>query len=112
LQITKINSKVLNTTDLVISLRNKIKDSKFNDMINLDILNLWIKKQVIEPIQDIIKLLKTNLIILEKAKQDLQKQIQITNKKFVSPIKIQEMRLDLQINQIKDNINILNDYLY
>lgn len=53
-------------TDKSISLRTELEKSKYKTLFNFPKYDTWIKKQVLEPIEEILDMLKSNRDTIKK----------------------------------------------
>ncbi len=107
--VNKCASKIIKQ---IWKIKNRIKNSEFEEIFNFQIFNSWVKNQIYIPIFNIKKLLSKNLDIILKLESDLEKQIVNTNKDSLKlPLELQVKRLNIQKKQISKNINFIEIYL-
>jgi hypothetical protein len=58
-----------------------LEKSKYNEIFNFGIYNNWIKKQILEPLNEIEYLLNKNMELLVNTKISIEKQILETKEK-------------------------------
>lgn len=109
--ISKINDLAKNTINLSLKLKEEMIKSKYKDIYDFKIYDNWIKKQIYKPLFDIKELLEVNLKILSETIGNLERQIKSTDEICSKPLKLQKIRIDLQIKEVSDNINIIQSYL-
>lgn len=92
-------------------LEKLLKDSKFHDIFDFEIYHSWIRKQVREPLEQILNLMEDNLQILKETKEKLVNQITETiDQNLRAPLELQLVRMDEQIGGFERNRPILREY--
>lgn len=116
--ILKINSLVLEINisankriDNSILLKEEINNYKYKEIIYLQFLNNWIKKQIFEPIFEIKELLSKNLKKIILSEKEIKEKMLISDYKFKNILELQLIRMKLQKEKILYNINVLEKYL-
>jgi len=116
--ILKINSLVLEINisankriDNSILLKEEINNYKYKEIIDLQFLNNWIKKQIFEPIFEIKELLSKNLKKIILSEKEIKEKMLISDYKFKNILELQLIRMKLQKEKILYNINVLEKYL-
>ena len=95
-----------------IELKKNIQNSKYNEMFNFNKYNIWIKNQILIPLEDIKKLLDINLEKLIKQYEEVKIQIsesQDSSKK--GALEVSEKRLEMRISEMKKHIEKMNLYI-
>ncbi len=106
-----INSMASEATEDALDLRKLLESSKYKDIFNFVKYRNWTKKQILEPIEDILLLLEKNHDILAKTSGSLKSQILSTdNPSLEKPLILQKERLEIHIESIVKNINLLKQY--
>lgn len=109
LWIKEVNKYALNSVDSSLKLKEEITSSKYKEMFNFSIYNSWIKKQIISPLEQIKDLLDKNLTVLEKEKLDIEDNLVKTKEDSLTwALLSSKKRVEMRINDIKENIEILN----
>ncbi len=89
-----------------------LRGSKFHDIFDFEIYHLWIRKQVREPLEQILNLMEKNSQILTKTREKLVKQIAETiDQNHCAPLELQLVRIDEQITGFERYGPILREYL-
>lgn len=107
--LTKINHGILSVqqsaeaaVDDVISLRNTIEHSQYKDMFSFNIYNGWIKKQIRDPLAQILSLLQKHQGILEDTISEIKKQKDASStQEHISALALQIKRLEIQLWDIE-----------
>lgn len=76
---------------LSLNLKKEIKNSKYNNIYDFTIYDIWIKKQIYNPLFEIKILLEINLKKLYETQKDLEKQIKTLDEKYLKVIKLQKI---------------------
>ena len=106
-----INTIANNTTDKSIKLRKILESSKYKDIFNFVKYGNWVKKQILEPIEEILLLLNKNSDTLRNTIFSLDSQIATTtDPSLQKPLILQQDRLKMQVESFQRNINLLNSY--
>jgi len=106
-----INKLAKSTTDKTIKLRNTLESSKYKDIFNFVKYGNWVKKQILEPIEEILLLLKKNSDTLKDTISSLDFQITTTtDPSLQKPLILQQERLKMQVESFQKNIDLLNSY--
>lgn len=106
-----INTIANNTTDKSIKLRKILESSKYKDIFNFVKYGNWVKKQILEPIEEILLLLNKNSDTLRNTIFSLDSQIATTtDPSLQKPLILQQERLKMQVESFQRNINLLNSY--
>lgn len=110
--ITKINSSANVAIDDSIILKEKLEKSKYNEIFNFGIYNNWIKKQILEPLNEIEYLLNKNMELLVNTKISIEKQILETKEKsFIWVLTAQKFRLEDRVKDLKKYIDLIKVYI-
>ena len=109
--IWEINISANKTIDSSVLLKEEINSYKYKEIIDLQFLNNWIKKQIFEPLFEINELLSKNLEILILSEKEIKEQMLTSDSKFKNILELQLIRLKLQKEKISYNINVLEKYL-
>lgn len=92
-------------------LRALLESSQYKDIFNFSKYGNWVKKQILEPIEEILLLLEKNHVILEKAIESLDTEIlSTTNSSHKSVLALQKERLEIQAKSFEKNINLMRKY--
>jgi len=106
--IDEINRSANRVVDDVVELKKTIEDSRYKDMFSFTVYNGWIKKQVSEPLQNILRLLEKNKELLSETDKEIQKQIENTPQvELKSPLELQIKRIHMQKRDIERFIPML-----
>lgn len=106
-----INTIANNTTDKSIKLRKILESSKYKDIFNFVKYGNWVKKQILEPIEEILLLLNKNSDTLRNTIFSLDSQITTTtDPSLQKPLILQQERLKMQVESFQRNIDLLNSY--
>ena len=106
-----INTIANNTTDKSIKLRKILESSKYKDIFNFVKYGNWVKKQILEPIEEILLLLNKNSDTLRNTIFSLDSQIATTtDPSLQKPLILQQDRLKMQVESFQRNIDLLNSY--
>ena len=110
--IKNINNNASNSVNTSIKLKTTIEKSKYNKMFNFTIYNTWIKKQILTPIEQIKKLLNTNLDKLIETFDLIEIQIKDTTDESLKwPLTANKLRLKKKIFDIKNHIKAMDIYI-
>ncbi len=110
--IQNINSHAQEAILSVWELKNTITKSRYKDMFSFEVYNSWIKKQIGKPLEQIMKLLQHNLIILQEARDTVKQQIKETKKRDLqSVLELQLQRVEMQMQDVKNFIPLFEDSL-
>lgn len=100
-----------NATDKTVELRKIIESSQYKDIFNFVKYGNWVKKQILEPIEEILLLLGKNSVTLKSTIESLESQISTTTESsFQAPLILQRDRLEMQVESFSRNIDLLNSY--
>lgn len=106
-----INKLAKSTTNNTIKLREVLQSSKYKDIFNFVKYGNWVKKQILEPIEEILLLLNKNNDTLKDAISSLDSQISTTtDPSLQKPLILQQDRLKIQLENFQKNIDLLNSY--
>lgn len=106
-----INSLASNATDKSIELRKTLESSQYKDIFNFIKYNSWIKIQILEPIDSILKLIKKNHKIIGWSIKEIEDQILNTTEKHMqAPLNLQKDRLMIQLENFNRIEKILWEY--
>ncbi len=98
-------------TDKTVELRKILTSSEYKDIFNFVKYGNWVKKQILEPIEEILLLLKKNTVTLKKTIDSIEIQISETSDPSLQkPLILQRDRLEMQIESFEKNIDLLNSY--
>jgi len=110
--ITNINNSANVAINDSTILKEKLEKSKHKEMFNFWIYNNWIKKQVLEPLNEIYNLVKTNLDILVQTKDTVGKQIlQTSDESYKWVLNAQKVRLEMRIEELKKHLDLIKVYI-
>ena len=85
------------SVSLVKKLKKQLEKSKYSQIFNYGTFDKWTRSQILEPINDMVKLLDYTLKKHDEATESLKKQISQTDKPELSiPLETQLKRLELQ----------------
>lgn len=77
-------------------------------MFSFEVFHRWTKKQIEDPLSDILKLLEKNRDILTQVIEEISTQIEETDKiEYKGTLKLQRTRVELQRKEILQYIPIL-----
>jgi len=110
--IGKISNSANNSINDSVELKKMLEKSKYKEMFNFWIYNNWIKKQILEPLNEIYNLLKTNLDILLETKTSIEKQIIETKQdayKWV--LTTQKTRIEMRIEELIKYMEMIKVYI-
>lgn len=108
----RINDMASHATDDALELRKLLESSKYKDIFNFQKYGNWTKKQILEPIEEILLLLQKNHDILSKTLQSIESQIlQTKDPSLQEPLMLQKERLKIQDKNLEKNILLLNNYI-
>ncbi|MDD5770027.1 MAG: hypothetical protein PHE25_03600 [Candidatus Gracilibacteria bacterium] len=110
LEITKFNKNIEHSINLNIKLKNEIKNSKYIDIYDFNIYNLWIKKELIIPLNEFKIILELSLTEIKKQLKIID-DLKIQEKELNKSLELQKMSLDLFGDNIYDKIQKINYYL-
>lgn len=106
--LNEINTSAKLVVDEVVDLKKKIESSRYRDMFSFSVYHSWVKKQVSDPLENILKLLKKHRNIINETSEEIESQIQSTHKtEYRSTLTLQIKRLELQKWEIEKFIPIL-----
>ncbi len=106
-----INKLAKSTTENTIKLRNTLGSSQYKDIFNFVKYGKWVKKQILEPIEEILLLLNKNSDTLQSTISSLDSQIATTtDPSLQKPLILQQDRLKMQVESFQKNIDLLNSY--
>lgn len=110
--IENINKTANSAVDSTINLRKTIESSRYQQMFSFPVYHSWIKKQIADPLEQILKLLEKNIEILEKTDEEIQDQISKTEKiSNKSALELQLKRIHMQKRDIERFIPLLRKSL-
>lgn len=99
------------STDDAVELRKLLESSKYKDIFNFTKYGNWTKKQILDPIEEILLLLEKNHDILTKTFESIKSQILSTeDSSLQKPLIFQKERLEIQIESFEKNISLLKEY--
>ncbi len=110
--ISRISNSANNAINDSVELKIMLEKSKYKEMFNFWIYNNWIKKQILEPLNEIYILLKTNFDILKQTKTSIEKQIIETKEdayKWV--LTAQKSRLEMRIDELSKYMEMIQVYI-
>jgi hypothetical protein len=100
-----------NATSKTVELRTILESSQYKEIFNFTKYGTWIKRQILEPINEIILLLEKNSVTLKSTISSLDLQISETsNVSLRNPLILQKERLSIQVENFQRNIDLLNSY--
>lgn len=103
--IWKLSEEILTKLRL---LRKNIDESQYKKMFSFEVFHRWTKKQIEDPLSDILKLLEKNRDILTQVIEEISTQIEETDKiEYKGTLKLQRTRVELQRKEILQYIPIL-----
>ena len=103
--IWKLSEEILTKLRL---LRKNIDESQYKEMFSFEVFHRWTKKQIEDPLSDILKLLEKNRDILTQVIEEISTQIEETDKiEYKGTLKLQRTRVELQRKEILQYIPIL-----
>lgn len=106
--IDEVNRSANRVVDDVVELRKTIENSRYKDMFSFATYNGWIKKQVAEPLSNILKLLEKNKELLSQTETEIQEQIDSSTKtEYKSTLELQIKRIHMQKRDIERFIPML-----
>ncbi len=106
-----INTIANSATNESLELKKILENSRYKEIFNFNKLNSWLKKEILEPIHEIIILLEKNQKILENTNSALVAQIQETQEiTHKQPLELQQKRLEIKIVEIQNMKNLLTSY--
>lgn len=98
-------------TDDTVKLREALENSKYKDIFNWVKYGNWVKKQILEPIESILLLLRQNHVTIEKTLVLLDSQIRETSDlSLQKPLELQKERLLLQKENFERVMGMLEEY--
>ncbi len=107
----EINNMASRATDDSIKLRKLLESSKYKDIFNFQKYGNWTKKQILDPIEEILLLLKKNHDILSMTVTWVTSQILKTkDPSLQKPLILQKERLEIQITSLVKNRDLLLSY--
>lgn len=107
----EINNMASKATDDSIKLRKLLESSKYKDIFNFLKYGNWTKKQILDPIEEILLLLKKNHDILTKTFEWIKSQILNTKDPALQkPLILQKERLEIQVASLAKNRDLLLNY--
>jgi len=110
--IDAINMSANHAVNDVVNLRHTIKNSRYGDMFRFEIYNGWIKKQISDPLQAVLRLLEKNKEILSETEKEIEIQKEKTEKKeFRATLDLQLKRIHMQKRDIERFIPMLQTSL-
>ncbi len=106
--LREINRSANRVVDEVTTLRNTIESSKYKGMFSYSIYNSWVKKQVADPLENILRLLKKHRNILTETQEEIEDQLsQTTKHEHKAALTLQIKRLQMQQAEIEKYIPML-----
>lgn len=106
-----MNEKAWSAVDSVVELRKILKDSKYKEIFNFTKYGEWVKRQILEPINEIYELLTKNLKNLKQSIAELDAQISKTSDPSLKrPLELQKTRFEMQIESFGRVIGMLEGY--
>lgn len=100
-----------NATNKTIELRKILESSEYKDIFNFVKYGNWVKKQILEPIEEILLLLKKNNATLNHTIDSLESQITTTtDSSLQKPLVLQKNRLEMQVESFQRNTELLESY--
>jgi hypothetical protein len=100
-----------NATNKTVELRAILESSQYKEIFNFIKYGNWVKKQILEPIKEIILLLEKNHATLKSTISSLDLQISETSDiSHRNPLILQKERLNMQVENFQRNIDLLNSY--
>lgn len=110
--IEVVNKEVNSAMDKNLQLINKIKESSFNSIFNYWIYNSWLKQKIANPIKWIIKMLETNIFIIEEEIKNNSTTINnLKDNKLISNVELSNVRLNMKKEEIQWYLINMNWYL-
>lgn len=89
-------------------LKQNIESSEYKEMFSFEVFHRWTKKQIEDPLKDILKLLEKNRDILENKAKEIEVQIQESSKiEYKENLKLQLKRVEIQKKEILRYIPVL-----
>ncbi|MBP9779787.1 hypothetical protein KBD33_04170 [Candidatus Gracilibacteria bacterium] len=109
---TELLGKLAGTaTDDSRKLRSILESSKYKNIFNFVKYGNWVKKQILEPIESILLLLKKNHDTIEKTLSSLDTQITTTtDPSLQKPLILQKDRLTIQLESFERVMKMLEGY--
>ncbi|GAB0174763.1 MAG: hypothetical protein HHAS10_06420 [Candidatus Altimarinota bacterium] len=95
-----------------IELQKLLSSSKYKDIFNFTKYGMWVKTQILEPLEEIHDLLEKNSNTLESIAKELD--IQIKNSiesSHKKPLELQKERIKIQQENIKRILTIIDGYI-
>jgi hypothetical protein len=107
--LTKINDSLENigtisskSVDASKNLKTTLEKSKYSTIFNFRKYQNWVKREILEPIENIIALLEANKILLLESIDHIEKEIEKTkDSSLKNPLKLQKKRLEIQIESFE-----------
>lgn len=100
-----------NATDKTVELKKILESSQYKNIFNFLKYGNWVKKQILEPIEEILLLLNKTSITVNKTIKSIESQVNTTNDSSLQkPLILQKNRLEMQVESFQKNINLLNSY--
>lgn len=91
-----------------IELRKILENSEYKNIFNFSKYDLWIKKEILSPIDELISLIDKNLFLLTSSHEALCKQIGETSaSELKRPLELQKVRFDEKITEFMKMKNLL-----
>lgn len=110
--IEVVNKEVNSAMNENLQLINKIKESSFNSIFNYWIYNSWLKQKIANPIKWIIKILETNISIIEDEIKNNSITINnLKDNKLISNVELSNVRLNMKKEEIQWYLINMNWYL-
>lgn len=110
--IKQVNYEANISIQNIFKLRKTLEKSEYKDIFNFEIYNNWIKKQIIEPLEEIKNLLKKNIEIINKTIEELKNQINNTEQvSLKTPMELQKIRLEKQKEEFLKYSDLINNYI-
>lgn len=110
--IEKTNHEANNSIKNILKLKTILENSKYSEIFSFETYNNWIKRQIIEPLNEIKNLLEKNKGILENTIKELENQISITiDITLKNPLELQKTRLEKQNEDFEKYIVLIKSYI-
>ncbi len=98
-------------TDDSRKLRSLLESSEYKEIFNFVKYGNWVSKQILEPIESIISLLRKNHSIISENLVSLDSQIATTPEPaFQLPLEAQKKRFQMQLENFESTIRLLEGY--
>ena len=110
--IEEISSLANSAIDTSVELKKEIQNSRYKQMFNFSIYNSWIKKQIYDPLKQVMILLDTNLKWLNQNLENIGHQLKTTSTASLEwPLVASKARTLMKIEDIKKHKIKIEYYL-